>query len=110
VFWYDDPKLLWIYAKVYRQKLEQQNFMMWVQGIYFSQAIGAAISSENKYPDRPLSLFPTDKTIDAENADAEEISAQSQSVDDAIRAQTKRLDKVLASRNKQPKETVDKRL
>lgn len=109
MFWYDDPKLLWIYAKVYRQKLEQQNFMMWVQGIYFSQAIGAAIS-ENKYPDRPLSLFSTDKTIDAESADAEEISAQSQSVDDAIRAQTKRLDENLASRNKQPKETVGKRL
>lgn len=67
-FWYESPKLLWTYAKIYQQNKENElnlwqskvNVETWLIGRYVLAAIGSCIDNSNKYPERPLEVFKTD--------------------------------------------------
>jgi len=68
-FWYQDPMI----AKYYREadvvKRKKRNEEMWVQGMYFANAISATLSKKGKYPEKPFDIFP--KTAMEKQAEAE---------------------------------------
>lgn len=78
----------------------QTNTAAWLQGQYIAAAIGACLSKDNHYPTQPLDVFKDG------SESGEESSAKVESSDDAIRAQSKRVDRILAVRNQPPEETV----
>ena len=79
----------------------QTNTAAWLQGQYIARAIGACIPGGPSYPERPLHLLKDD------GAELEEeIPAETQSSDDAIRAQSEKLDRILAAKDRPPKEII----
>lgn len=79
----------------------QTNTAAWIQGQYIAAAIGACLSKENSYPSKPLKVFKND-----DGDEPEESCSDTESSDDAIRAQSKRIDRILAVRNQLPKEII----
>lgn len=76
VFWYDDYCKLKYYEAAYRNKRKMENENMWLQGMYFYQAIAIALSNAfrgkgkqpQNYPDKPMDIFPkTEAEQKAEN-------------------------------------------
>lgn len=63
-FWNGDPTLLKYYAERHRIAVEQQNEQMWLQGVYFYEAISTALAqafskhTNAKYPEKPHRLTP----------------------------------------------------
>ena len=63
-FWNGDPTLLKYYVETHRIAVEQQNERMWLQGVYFYEAISTALAqafskhSNAKYPEKPHRLTP----------------------------------------------------
>ena len=63
-FWNGDYTLLKFYVEKHRIAVEQQNEQLWLQGMYFYEAITVALAqalskhSNVKYPDRPHRLTP----------------------------------------------------
>lgn len=63
-FWNGDPTLLKYYVEKHRIAVEQQNERMWLQGVYFYEAISTALAqafskhSNAKYPEKPHRLTP----------------------------------------------------
>lgn len=106
--------MFYIYLKAYRQREEykaavwrfQANTAAWIQGQYIARAIGHCFGEEkSQYPEKPIQIF---KTADEDSKEEEEITEQV-SPDNAIRAQTERIDRLLAQKAQQPKEVVGER-
>lgn len=63
-FWNGDYTLLKFYVDTYQLAVERQNEQLWLQGLYFYEAIGVALSnafakhSTAKYPDKPHRITP----------------------------------------------------
>lgn len=63
-FWNGDYTLLKYYAERHRIAVEQQNEQLWLQGMYFYEAISVALAqafskhATVKYPDKPHRLTP----------------------------------------------------
>lgn len=63
-FWNGDYTLLKYYAKRHKIAVEQKNEEMWLQGLYFYEAVAVAISqalskhSTVKYPEKPHQITP----------------------------------------------------
>ena len=59
-FWKLNPKLIKPFAKVFKNKKEEEreiiNYTAWLNGIYVSRAIGSCFSKENHYPQSPIDL------------------------------------------------------
>lgn len=66
-YWHGDPKLVRAYRKAWEMKRDQRNWEMWLQGMYYYDALvrvapvmRAALSKEKvepgKYPTRPYPL------------------------------------------------------
>lgn len=53
--------MFWAYVKASRENLKQQNFMMWIQGIYIKNAIESVLCEDGKYPERPIEIFDSEK-------------------------------------------------
>lgn len=70
-FWYGDCWLAQYYLKAYKIKQEQENEKMWLQGLYFYEALCDASpiiqpfskkgTKPHKYPEKPYSLFEKTK-------------------------------------------------
>ena len=58
------------YDKRHRREMEEANFKAWLNGLYNTQAFGVALSNafakqgspQAEYPDKPLEIFPREKT------------------------------------------------
>ena len=63
-FWFGDPWMTRAYAQAYLLKRRVENENMWIQGIYFANALQMVIgnafskSAKLKYYDKPLDIFP----------------------------------------------------
>ena len=66
-FWDADPYLVRHYRKAYKTRAEMRNQEMWLQGLYFFNAVSVAISNmnmgggkpnRNKYMEKPIDIFP----------------------------------------------------
>lgn len=62
-YWHGDPWLARAYAQAYIMKRRVQNEDMWLQGIYFANAletiIGNAFGGKHlKYMEKPLDIYP----------------------------------------------------
>ena len=61
-FWNGDYTLLKFYAHKHKIAVEQRNEELWLQGVYFYEAISVALAnafskhSQAKYPDKPYRL------------------------------------------------------
>ena len=59
-YWHGDYTRLPYYRKAYALKREEINQQLWLQGVYFLNAIGCAFSKEAQYPSEPLPLTEED--------------------------------------------------
>lgn len=76
-YWFGDPYLVRYYRETHNIRRKIKNEEMWVEGMYFSLAIANCLDKKNKYPDKPLDIFPkTEKEKQAE------VEAQKQKVID----------------------------
>lgn len=62
-FWYGDPCLVIPFRKVHELQVEQRNQELWLQGLYFYNAVSVAINNafskqKQKYINKPLQLSP----------------------------------------------------
>lgn len=63
-FWNGDYTMLKYYVDKHRIAVEQQNEQLWLQGVYFYEAVSVALSqaftkhSQAKYPEKPYRLTP----------------------------------------------------
>lgn len=63
-FWDGDYTLLKYYVDRHRIAVEQQNEQLWLQGVYFYEALSVALSqafskhTQAKYPEKPYRLTP----------------------------------------------------
>lgn len=68
-YWHGDPWCMKAYHESYLLKQEQQNTMLWLQGIYFADAFGITLanafskkgSPPRKYMEKPIDIFPKTK-------------------------------------------------
>lgn len=82
-YWYGDPWLVVVYAEAYRLKKQHENERLWLQGMYFYDAISVALkrfgdglsgkrSSDNvTYPKEPYPLYQKEKTEAEKQAELE---------------------------------------
>lgn len=68
-FWYEDPYLVRYYREAHNYKRKLENEKMWVQGMYFTNAIACCLDKKNKYPEKPYDIFP--KTAREKQAEIE---------------------------------------
>jgi len=76
-FWEDNPDLFWAYRFSYytNKKLEQEetNFKLWLQGLYFHEAVAVALSNsfgkgkKVSYSQKPYNLTKEDEEKDIQN-------------------------------------------
>ena len=63
-FWNGDYTLLKYHVEKHRIAVEQQNEQLWLQGVYFYEALSVALSqafskhTQAKYPEKPYRLTP----------------------------------------------------
>jgi hypothetical protein len=74
-FWNGKPELAVWYRKKHRLEIEQRNQELWLQGLYFNNAVSVALNNgfnkkKIQYIDKPIRLFP--ETEDEKKAKAEE--------------------------------------
>lgn len=72
-FWYGDYCKLKYYVERHRQELKAKNHELWLQGMYFYEAVGTALArgftkhSQAKYPDKPYDVVEkTDRELQIE--------------------------------------------
>lgn len=82
-YWYGDVRSTFDYAEAYRLKKEQENERLWLQGMYFYEALKCSLaafgknlagkSADNcpKYRDKPYDLHKREKTEAEIEAEAE---------------------------------------
>ena len=65
-FWYEDPSRAVAYRKADRLRIERENQQLWMQGLYFHNAVAVALNNafskqKQKYMAEPIKLFePTE--------------------------------------------------
>lgn len=80
-YWHGDPDLTRFYRAARKKKLEEENQLAWLQGLYVYSAIGTVVSnalskkgtSKAKYPDKPLDIFSTEKKTEAPKDNSQEV-------------------------------------
>lgn len=68
-FWYEDPYLVRYYREAHNYKRKMENEILWVQGMYFARAVASCFDKKNKYPEKPIDIFP--KTAREKQAEIE---------------------------------------
>ena len=68
-FWFEDSYLVRYYREAHNYKRKIRNEEMWVEGMYIAKAVGCALSDKNKYPEKPIDIFP--KTAREKQAEIE---------------------------------------
>ena len=97
-FWNGDYTMLKFYVERHRIAVEQKNEELWLQGVYFYEALCTALSnafskgSKSKYPEKPHRLTEmTEEEKEAENkAKVEEFRSQLMALGRRFEAKHKR--------------------
>ena len=97
-FWDGDYTLLKYYVEKHRIAVEQQNEQLWLQGVYFYEALSVALSqafgkhSTMKYPEKPYRITPlSEEEQELENRKkVEEFRAQLMALGKRFEAKHKR--------------------
>lgn len=79
-YWYGDVWLSKVYLEADRLKQERMNSGLWLQGLYYYDAMCCAIQNAfrkksdppAKYPEKPYELFKREKTDAEKQKEAEE--------------------------------------
>ena len=74
-FWSGDPYLAVSYRKLHKLRIQQQNEILWLQGLYNLDALSVALNNsfskrKAKYIEQPFQIFP--KTEDEKKREIEE--------------------------------------
>ena len=78
-YWHGSPELTQAYRKAYRIRKEERNYELWLQGLYFYNALNVALSnildpkSKAQYVSEPIKIFPPTKEELEEQARKEAI-------------------------------------
>ena len=96
-FWHGEPILAEMYIKAHRLKIEADNQKLWLQGLYFHNAIGVSLHNafskkgqkKLTYLAEPLQLFPTKEEERQRKAEKERTKVK-QYFDKLIAAQKNR--------------------
>lgn len=72
-YWYGDPWAMKSFREAYNLRNRHENEMMWLQGLYFYQAVGTVLSNafakkgtpSKKYLNEPLDIFPKSEAEEA---------------------------------------------
>lgn len=61
-FWLGDPFLTVWYRRTHQLRIEQENQKLWLQGLYFHNAVAVALNNafskqKQKYINKPIDLF-----------------------------------------------------
>ena len=65
-YWYESPHLVKYYRQAHKLKMEEQNQIAWIQGLYFKAALDSTLGTMFKrkgaknvpYLEKPLEIFP----------------------------------------------------
>ena len=78
-FWYGSPRIAKTFREAHKIRNEQDNQKMWLQGLYFYNAVAAALARafgdrNAKYVSKPLELYekPTPKLTESQIQDERE--------------------------------------
>jgi hypothetical protein len=75
LYWWGDYTMLKYFHEANKQRTENENYMMWVQGMYFNSALSSALSAfgkkKIKYLSKPIKI--TEKTNEEIAADREAV-------------------------------------
>ena len=81
-YWHGTASATKAYAEAYRIRQKERNFELWLQGLYFYQALSATLShilgdEPFEYYSEPLDLDKTEEEYEAERlqAEAEQLEA-----------------------------------
>lgn len=74
-FWNGDPYLAVAYRKLHKLRIQQQNEILWLQGLYNLDALTVSLNNafskkKIKYLEQPMQIFP--KTEDEKKREIEE--------------------------------------
>ena len=74
-FWNGDPHLAVSYRKLHKLRIQQQNEILWLQGLYNLDALTVSLNNafskkKIKYLEQPMQIFP--KTEDEKKREIEE--------------------------------------
>ena len=74
-FWHGKPEMAKFYAETHKRLMQEQNQMMWVNGMYTLNALQVALNNafnthKIKYEEKPFEIFP--KTEIEKQAEIEE--------------------------------------
>lgn len=61
-FWAGDPYIAVLYRRAHELQIEQENQKLWLQGLYFHNAVSVALNNafskqKQKYINKPIELF-----------------------------------------------------
>lgn len=65
-FWFDDPKIAMYYRKADERRLQHENMLLWLQGIYVAEALQATVGNmftkgqKFQYPSEPKPITQAD--------------------------------------------------
>lgn len=102
-YWHGKPILARYYREKHKVEIEQRNQELWLQGLYFYDAVAVAMNNAfskhaKKYIDKPFELFP--KTEDEKK---EEIQKIRQAMYDKLNAWADAFNKKLEQQNQADK-------
>ena len=105
-YWDGDPKLVIAYRKAYRMKRKNRNYDLWLQGLYFYEALVDAspafrdltkTNTPRPYPDKPYCLDDEEKRKRAETEE-EQRDLKNQAY---VKAWAERVNRLKAQKAKQ---------
>ena len=78
-YWHESPHLVKYYRQAHKLKMEEQNQIAWIQGLYFKAALDSTLRTMFKrkgaknvpYLDKPLEIFPKTEAEKEKEAIAE---------------------------------------
>lgn len=57
-FWFDDPKLYYVYEEAYKEQLEErlkiQDILNWQSAYYMRLSTGSCLDNKCKFPEKPI--------------------------------------------------------
>lgn len=82
-FWYGDYTKLKYYDEAHKKKIEQTNQELWMQGLYFYNALGVCLSNafskrnakKQEYIKEPLRIFPKTEMEKEQEKEQERLKA-----------------------------------
>lgn len=65
-YWNGSAELARFYVEAENCRLSKQNQQMWIQGLYFTNAIAACLDKKAQYPKEPILIYPHEQEIKRE--------------------------------------------